>query len=165
MNVTEDEHMISRGNSRAHVTLRQRPNPARRQDPMHFGQSSAQRYHLSVFGCRGFDRNLIVHRPCLPQITVMAINRATAEDPSLGSTGFTQVAFPITMTLPCEVMPMQMGVSLDSHDSERPAMGMDCTRTGDPGVTAADNRLFVEAVLWIAPTGSPSRDLPDKFGK
>jgi hypothetical protein len=27
------------------------------------------------------------------------------------------------------------------------------------------NRLFVEAVLWIARTGSPWRDLPDYFGK
>ena len=34
----------------------------------------------------------------------------------------------------------------------------------DPGRTAADNRLFVEAVLWIARTGSPWRDLPAEFG-
>ncbi|MQM30519.1 MAG: hypothetical protein CRU78_08255 [Candidatus Accumulibacter phosphatis] len=27
-----------------------------------------------------------------------------------------------------------------------------------------DNRRFVEAVLWIAPTGSPWRDLPSEFG-
>ena len=33
-----------------------------------------------------------------------------------------------------------------------------------PGRTAADNRLFVEAVLWIARTGSPWRDLPPDFG-
>ena len=38
-------------------------------------------------------------------------------------------------------------------------------KDGDPGVTARDNRLFVEAVLWIARTGSPWRDLPDYFGK
>jgi transposase len=36
---------------------------------------------------------------------------------------------------------------------------------GDPGVTAADNRLFVDAVLWIAKTGAPWRDLPERFGK
>ena len=35
---------------------------------------------------------------------------------------------------------------------------------GDPGRTAVDNRLFVEAVLWIARTGSPWRDLPPEFG-
>jgi transposase len=34
----------------------------------------------------------------------------------------------------------------------------------DRGQTAADNRLFVEAVWWIARTGSPWRDLPDEFG-
>jgi putative transposase len=35
----------------------------------------------------------------------------------------------------------------------------------DPGGTGADNRKFVEAVLWIARTGSPWRDLPSIFGK
>lgn len=34
----------------------------------------------------------------------------------------------------------------------------------DRGRTAADNRLFVEAVLWIARTGAPWRDLPQEFG-
>ena len=34
----------------------------------------------------------------------------------------------------------------------------------DCGVTAKDNRLFVEAVLWIARTGSPWRDLPSELG-
>jgi len=34
----------------------------------------------------------------------------------------------------------------------------------DRGRTAADNRLFVEAVLWIARTGVPWRDLPPAFG-
>jgi transposase len=36
---------------------------------------------------------------------------------------------------------------------------------GDVGVTAKDNRLFVNAVLWIAKTGAPWRDLPERFGK
>ena len=34
----------------------------------------------------------------------------------------------------------------------------------DCGVTAGDNRLFVEAVLWMSRTGSPWRDLPSDFG-
>ena len=37
-------------------------------------------------------------------------------------------------------------------------------KEGDPGVTAADNRLFVDAVLWIGKTGAPWRDLPERFG-
>jgi len=37
-------------------------------------------------------------------------------------------------------------------------------QVGDPGVTAKDNRLFVDAVLWIAKTGAPWRDLPERFG-
>src|SRR5574337_281681 len=37
-------------------------------------------------------------------------------------------------------------------------------KLSDPGRTAANNRLFVEAVLWIARTGSPWRDLPCEFG-
>ena len=37
-------------------------------------------------------------------------------------------------------------------------------RVGHVGGTARDNRLFLEGVLWIARTGSPWRDLPEKFG-
>ena len=37
-------------------------------------------------------------------------------------------------------------------------------KAGDPGRSAADNRMFVEAVLWLARTGSPWRDLPTEFG-
>ena len=35
----------------------------------------------------------------------------------------------------------------------------------DPGRTGGDGRVFLEAVLWIARTGSPWRDLPLGFGK
>jgi transposase len=45
-------------------------------------------------------------------------------------------------------------------------MGPHCLgKPDDPGRSGADNRLFVEAVLWIARTGSPWRDLPPSFGK
>ena len=37
-------------------------------------------------------------------------------------------------------------------------------KASDCGVTARDNRLFVEAVLWRVRTGLPWRDLPDAFG-
>ena len=32
------------------------------------------------------------------------------------------------------------------------------------GKVAKDNRLFIDAVLWIAKTGAPWRDLPERFG-
>ena len=40
-------------------------------------------------------------------------------------------------------------------------LGREC----DPGRTGPNPRRFVEAVLWIARTGCPWRDLPEDFGK
>lgn len=37
-------------------------------------------------------------------------------------------------------------------------------KASDRGVTAKDNRLFLEAVLWRVRTGLPWRDLPVGFG-
>jgi transposase len=37
-------------------------------------------------------------------------------------------------------------------------------RPGQPGVTARSNRRFINAVLWIAKTGAPWRDLPRRLG-
>ncbi|MEZ7195320.1 IS5 family transposase [Pseudodesulfovibrio karagichevae] len=38
-------------------------------------------------------------------------------------------------------------------------------KKSDSGRTAQDNRLFVDAVLWIGKTGAPWRDLPASYGK
>lgn len=38
-------------------------------------------------------------------------------------------------------------------------------KDGDPGCTGRDNRMFLEAVFWIARTGSPWRNLPREYGK
>ena len=37
-------------------------------------------------------------------------------------------------------------------------------KASDRGVTAKDNRLFLEAVLWRVRTGLPWRDMPGEFG-
>ncbi len=38
-------------------------------------------------------------------------------------------------------------------------------KVGDPGRSGTDNRLFMEAVLWMVRVGAPGRDLREFFGK
>src|SRR6202008_2054957 len=38
-------------------------------------------------------------------------------------------------------------------------------KPGDPGRSGKDNRLFVDAIVWMARTGTPWRDLSPFFGK
>ena len=52
---------------------------------------------------------------------------------------------------------------LKDHQWERMAPHLP-GKKGDPGRSGEDNRLFVEAVLWLARVGSPWRDLPESFG-
>ena len=37
-------------------------------------------------------------------------------------------------------------------------------QVGSPGRSGDNNRLFLDAVLWIVRTGAPWRDLPERFG-
>jgi transposase len=38
-------------------------------------------------------------------------------------------------------------------------------KAGDPGRTGADNRRFVNGVLWVLRSGARWHDLPERYGK
>ncbi len=38
-------------------------------------------------------------------------------------------------------------------------------KAGDPGCTGADNRRFVNGVLWVLRSGARWHDLPERYGK
>lgn len=38
-------------------------------------------------------------------------------------------------------------------------------KASDPGRTAADNRRFVNGVLWVLHSGAHWHDLPERYGK
>ena len=38
-------------------------------------------------------------------------------------------------------------------------------KRGDPGRTGADNRVFVNSVLWVLRSGAHWQDLPPRYGK
>jgi putative transposase len=58
---------------------------------------------------------------------------------------------------------MTVRLMLEDHVWERMAPCLP-GKVGDPGRSGVDNRLFVEAVLWLVRTGIPWRDLPAIFG-
>ena len=53
--------------------------------------------------------------------------------------------------------------AISDEDFER-IKGLLPGKASDPGVTARDNRLFIDAVLWVAKTSAAWRDLPERFG-
>src|SRR5690348_859389 len=64
--------------------------------------------------------------------------------------------------MPCFKLAMDRFVLTDTQWAK---MEPHCRgKKSDPGRSGADNRRFVEAVLWVARTGSPWRDLPAAFG-
>src|SRR4051794_34350399 len=84
---------------------------------------------------------------------------AAAYRPGLGSVEVQ--LFPVK--IPCFKLAMDRYVLTDAQWAK---MEPHCRgKKSDPGRSGADNRRFVEAILWIARTGSPWRDLPPLFGR
>jgi putative transposase len=53
-------------------------------------------------------------------------------------------------------------ISDEDYERIRPLLS---GKPGDPGRNADNNRAFINGVLWIARTGAPWEDLPDRYGK
>lgn len=53
-------------------------------------------------------------------------------------------------------------ISDDDYERIEPLLS---GKPGDLGRNADDNRRFINAVLWIARTGAPWQDLPERYGK
>ena len=56
---------------------------------------------------------------------------------------------------------LRMGIRDDQWDRIKDMLP---GRAGHVGVTARNNRLFIDAVLYRYRTGIPWRDLPEKYG-
>jgi transposase len=52
-----------------------------------------------------------------------------------------------------------------SNEQWRRIEGLLAGKKGDPGRTGRDNRLFVNAVLWVLRSGARWSDLPERYGK
>ena len=52
-----------------------------------------------------------------------------------------------------------------SNEQWRRIEGFLLGKKGDPGRTGDDNRLFVNAVLWVLRSGARWSDLPERYGK
>lgn len=52
-----------------------------------------------------------------------------------------------------------------SDEQWRRIAGLLPGKVGDPGRSGADNRLFVNAVLWVLRSGAHWQDLPPRYGK
>jgi transposase len=59
-------------------------------------------------------------------------------------------------------MPHRHAISDDDWDRIKDLLP---GRPGQHGGAARDNRLFIDAVLYVARTGIPWEDLPERFGK
>ena len=52
-----------------------------------------------------------------------------------------------------------------SDEQWRRIEGLVPGKAGDPGRTGADNRRFVNGVLWVLRSGAHWHDLPERYGK